>query len=266
MKVFMYSDVLHKIMLGKGDRNMKSRLSALIGLVSLLAAVSPASANWCNSNGCSINLTGHLNVLNNWWGVSQGGSSGWEDVWTNGSAQWGADFSWSAGSNQYQVKTYPEVKDGWNWGSSFNGAPFPQQIAWNGSSWIKSTVNSFSQGSATQDTIWDCFYNYNSHPGGGNPNHELEIWLTASINPSGYKYYTTVDGVGYNVYESYGAWPIIAYVPSYTSSRSIDIWDISKDACNHGLMSTSEYLLNIDFGQEIYHGASSINCYQYYAP
>jgi len=252
---------------------MKSRLLSIATIAVLgvnMLCTNPAAANWCNGNGCVINLSGHINVRNNWWGVSQGNSSGWQDVWTSGSANWGSDFSWTIGSNQYQVKTFPDAHSGWEWGG-FEGAPFPQQINWNGSSWIKSTANNYSVWNCTQDTIWDCFYSYSSNPGSSNPATELEIWLTANINPSGWIYNTTVDGVFYNVYYQRGSWDILAYVPSsYASSRTVNIWNISKDACNHGRMSTNEYLLNVDFGPEIYYtwgsSAGGSNCGQYYAP
>ena len=252
---------------------MKTRVLSIATVAILAIGVFdaiPASANWCNTNGCAINLSGHINVRNNWWGVSAGHSSGWQDVWTSGSANWGSDFSWTTGSSQYQVKTYPDAHDGWEWGG-FEGAPFPQQIAWNGSSWIKSTVNNYTVWNCTQDSIWDCFYSYSSNPGGSNPATELEVWLTANISPSGWIYSTSVDGINYNVYYARGSWDILAYVPtSYASSRTVNIYNISKDACNHGRMSTSEYLLNIDFGPEIYYtwgtSAGGCNAGQYYAP
>ncbi|BDI29618.1 hypothetical protein CCAX7_16690 [Capsulimonas corticalis] len=241
-----------------------SALGAAAAIAGTMGVSQPANAGWCNTNGCTLTLTGHITVRNNWWGVASTGASGWQDVWTNGSANWGSDFSWNAGNNQYGVKTFADTHDGWAWGG-FNGSPFPQQINWGGSSWIKSTANNYWC-NGTQDTIWDCFYSYSSNPGSSNPNTELEVWLTASINPSGWIYNTTVDGVFYNVYYQHGNWDILAYVPSYASSRTVNIYDISKDACNHGRMSTNEYLLNIDFGPEIYQGSGSMNCGQFYAP
>ena len=246
---------------------MKFRQMAAVAATALVMcslAARPTFANYCNSNGCQINLSGHININNNWWGVSQGCSSGSQDVWTSGSNNWGSNYNWSAGCNQYQVKTYPEAIDGWNWSSSFNGAPFPKQIS--GGANLYTTANNVYAGNGTQDTIWDCFFSYSRNPGGSNPAHELEVWLTASINPSGYRYTTTVDNVSYNVYYSYGSWGIIAYVPSYTSSRTVNIMHIAKDACNHGYMSTNEYCLGIDFGTEIYHGSGSLNVGYYSAP
>ncbi len=238
----------------------------LTSLVSSLVCIAkPALAGWCNYSGCSIGYSSHINIVNNWWGVNGSGTSGSESIWTSGSS-WGSVFNWTPGYSQYQVKTYPEAADGWAWGG-FNGSPFPYLVGGNGSAWTG--VSNAHVWGGSYDMIWDSFFNYSNNPGYSNPQAELEVWVSASFGNFGYAYQTYVDGIKYDVnINRSGNWPIVTYVPAngYNTGYNINILDVSRDAAYHGFLSYSMWLLDIDFGAEIYYGNSSCNVGSYYAP
>jgi hypothetical protein len=254
----------------------KSRINILRSLAVVGAAITlaafgaarPAHAGYCNTNGCSTNYYGHINIVNNWWGVAGSGTSGSQDVWTGNTSygySWGTSYNWSAGNNQYGVKTYGEAADGWAY-NGFNGAPFPIKLNSGGNAWTGIT-NTYASG-GSYDVIWDSFYNSNSNPGGANPQAELEVWTTASFGNFGYTYRRSVDGWTWDVsINRGGSWPIITYVPeSYVSSENVNIMDISRDAVSLGYLNSSQYLLDIDYGIEVYYGSGNLTVGTYYAP
>jgi hypothetical protein len=247
------------------------RFLAVIGAALAIMAfgnVKPASANICYNNNCSINLYGHINIVNNWWGVASTGASGYQNVWTSSGSGWGSSLSWTAGNNQYGVKSYSGAYDGWNYGNNFNGAPFPKQI------YSRSAANNYISGywasNGSQDSIWDSFYNWSSNPGAVNPNMEIEVYITASFYPSGLSYQTYEDGWTWNVYgPGNGGWPVWLFVPlNYTSSENYNLMDLANDLVSHGKASEWLYMLNDNFGEEPYYtnGGTSFGCSSYSAP
>jgi len=226
-------------------------------------------ANSCSSNGCSINYYGHINIVNNWWGVNGSGTSGSQDVWTGNTSygySWGSTYNWSAGNSQYGVKTYAEAADGWAY-NGFNGAPFPIELTNSSASAWTGITNTYA-GGGSYDVIWDSFYNYSSNPGSASPQAELEVWTTASFSNFGYSYRRNVDGWTWDVsINRGGSWPIITYVPeTYVSSENINMMDISRDAVQIGYLNQYMYLLDIDYGIEVYYGSGNLTVGTYYAP
>lgn len=259
---------------------MLRRKNWLAGLTALTAAVltlgvcgaeNRASASSCSTNGCSVTLYGHVYLENNWWGVSSNQASGSQSVYTNGSNNaWGSQVNWNAGNNQYGVKSYSGPYDGWNYTSGFNGAPFPKQLK--SKSAANNKIGGYYATNGSQDSIWDAFYSYNSNPGYnlGNPNMETEVYITASFYPSNAAYQTSEDGWTWNVYgPGNGAWPVWLFVPlNYTSSENFNLMDLANDLVNHGKCSNTLYMLNDNFGEEVYYtsGTSYFGCSSFSAP
>jgi hypothetical protein len=98
----------------------------------------------------------------------------------------------------------------------------------------------------------------------------MEVWMqNHSAGAAGsYKYNVSLDGTNYNVYEGSGSWPIISFVNTdgTESSKSVNIMDFAKNAASHGMLSSSEYLLNVDYGSEVYYGSGSWDGSSYSAP
>jgi hypothetical protein len=247
-------------------RSLVAISAALIGATMGIAR--QASANICYNNGCSINLYGHINIVNNWWGVAQSNASGSQNVWTSSGSGWGSSLNWSAGNNQYQVKSYSGAYDGWNYSSGFNGAPFPKELK--NKSAANNSISGYFASNGSQDSIWDSFYNYSSSPGSSNPNMEIEVYITASFYPSNRSYQTTEDGWTWNVYgPGTGAWPVWLFVPlNYTSSENFNLMDLASDLVNHGKVGNTLYMLNDNFGEEPYYtnGNTAFGCSSYSAP
>ena len=236
-----------------------ARLMAVTGAV--LAAwstgiVSRAAAASCNTNGCSVTLYGHVYLTNNWWGVSSDRASGFQSVYTNGSNNaWGSQVNWNAGNNQYGVKSYSGPYDGWEYTSGFNGSPFPKQLAGKSAAW--NYISGYYASNGSQDSIWDSFYSYSNNPGyslPNGPNMEIEVYITASFYPSNPAYQTYQDGWTWNVYgPGNGSWPVWLFVPlNYTSGENFNLMDLADDLVNHGKCSQWLYMLNDNFGEEVY--------------
>lgn len=250
----------------------RTRALCALGAALLLTtfyAVRPVLAGSCNTNGCSINYYGHINIVNNWWGVNGSGTSGSQSVWTGNTSygySWGTTYDWSAGNSQYGVKTYGEAADGWAY-NGFNGAPFPIELTNQSASAWTGLTNTYASG-GSYDVIYDSFYNYSSNPGSASPQAELEVWTTASFANSSYQYERSVDGWTWKVnINRSGSWPIITYVPlSYVSSENINMMDISRDAVKVGYLNQYMYLLDIDYGIEVYYGSGNLTVGTYYAP
>jgi hypothetical protein len=240
-------------------------------VAALLAVAGRASANICYTNGCTITLYGHIVLDNNWWGVSESGASGSQNVWTNtgeSSSAGGSSVNWNAGNNQYQVKSYSGAYDGWEYTSGFNGSPFPKKLA--NDSAADNEIDGYWATNGSQDSIWDSFYNYSSSPGSENPNMEIEVYITASFYPSNASYQTSVDGWTWNVYgPGSGSWPVWLFVPlDYTSGENFNLMDIANNLVSHGKCSNSLYMLNDNFGEEVYYtnGSSSFGWNHLSAP
>jgi len=237
----------------KGLLRLMAGTCAAVGATTLGIA-NQASAASCNYSGCSVTLYGHVYLENDWWGVSSDKASGFQSIYTNGSNNaWGSQVSWTAGNNQYGVKSYSGPYDGWNWGSSFNGGPFPKQLAGKSAAW--NYINGYYATNGSQDSIWDSFYNYSSNPGGASPNMEIEVWLTASWHQSNPAYQANVDGWTWNVYgPGTGSWPVWCYVPlSFGGYEDFNLMDIADDIVNRGKCSQWLYMLSDDFGEEVYY-------------
>jgi hypothetical protein len=250
--------------------NWLTRIAAVTGAILTVGALALGAANRataasCNYNNCRVTLVGHLYLDNNWWGVSEYGASGFQSVYTNGSNNaWGSQVNWTAGNNQYGVKSFSGVYDGWNYGNDFNGAPFPKQLA--GKSPCQNYINGYYASNGSQDSIWDAFYFWSANPGSnpGNPVMETEVYVTASFYPSNAAYQANVDGWTWNVYgPGNGAWPVWVYVPlSYQSGENYNLMDIDTDLVNRGKASQWLYLCSDTFGEEVYHtsGTTYFGC------
>jgi hypothetical protein len=230
-------------------------------VTSLLASnESPAQANICSTNGCEINLTGHLNLVNNWWGVGPDGASGSQSVWTNpseSSSAGGSNLNWNAGNNQYGVKTYSGMYDGWNYTNGYNGAPFPREIQNN-----QQTVNEidgFWPPNGSYDSIWDSFYTYNSYQGSSlpnGPNMEIEVYIDASFYPSNAvaQFHSNYNGWTWNVYKGGSGWPVWLFVPeSYPNGENFDLMEMAHWLYTTGRCGGTLYMQNDNFGVEPYY-------------
>jgi hypothetical protein len=251
------------------NRSLRTVGAFVIASLSL-SAVTTAFANECSTSWCEINYTGHINIINDWWGVSGSGTSGSQSIWTGNTGygySWGSSYDWSAGNNQYQVKTYAAAFDGWNYNNNFGGSPFPMRL--NSSSKANcSEKNTYASG-GSYDVIYDSFFNYSATPGSSNPQAELEVYTTASFGFNSWKYTRTVDGITYHVAVTEASdWPIYAYCPAngYVSSQSINVMDIAKDASSLGMIGNTAYLLDVDYGIEVYYGSGTFTVGTYSAP
>jgi len=238
----------------------------LIGLALLgVNSVPAAMASTCSTESCSIS-SGHYYMVNDWWGVGSG-VTGSQSITFNSLGSWSTTYSWSGGES-YNVKTYAEVVDGWNWGT-FNGSPFPYQIS--GGHAVNSSWTVSNGGNGTNDVSWDCFFDKSNNPGDANPNGEMMVWLQSNggAGPAGsYRNQVTVDGWTWNFYEGTGDWQICSYVVAHGNGTSFspNLMDFAKEVVNEGYFGSSWYFLNVDAGTEVFTGSGTFKTTAYSAP
>ena len=239
--------------------------AAAATIIAVGVSVAPAFATTCSTETCEI-ASGHYYMINDWWGVGAG-VTGSQSITFNSINNWSTTWKWSGGSN-YNVKTYAEVVDGWNW-SSFNGSPFPYQISAGhavNSNW---TLNNTTNG--TTDVSWDCFFDASNNPGNVNPNGEMMVWMQANggAGPLGsYQRTVTIDGWSWKQYEGAGDWTVVSYVVGGANGTSFNanLMNFAQQAVSNGYFKNSWYFLNVDAGTEVFTGSGTLNTTNYSAP
>jgi hypothetical protein len=251
------------------------RVASTAALATAIICAWPVSAeaNICSTNGCTIPLYGHIYLDNNWWGVSESGASGSQNVWTNpseSSSAGGSTVNWNAGNNQYQVKSYSGMYDGWEYTNGFQGSPFPYKISSNHA--VNNEIDGYWSTNGSYDSIWDSFYSYSSNPSpsGFSPNMEIEVYIDASFYPSNpVAQMTTSNGWTWNVYKGGDAWPVWLFVPeTYPNGENYNLMNMANWLYTSGRCSGSLYMLNDNFGEEVYYtnGSSSFGWNHISAP
>jgi hypothetical protein len=243
------------------------RSLAVLGIAgaALFGLSGSANATTCSTETCSI-TSGHYYMLNDWWGVGSG-VTGSQSITFNSISNWSTTYSWSGGES-YDVKTYAEVVDGWNWGS-FNGSPFPYQIK--GGHAVDSNWTLSEKFTGTNDVSWDCFFDASSNPGDVNPNGEMMVWMQANggAGPMGSQVKTvTVDGWSWKMFEGVGDWPVVSYLPSGANGTSYNanLMEFAQEAASSGYFSSSWYFLNVNAGTEAFNGTGTLTTTNYSAP
>ena len=165
---------------------------------------------------------------------------------------------------------YFELWQGSSWGANTNnnGAPFPIQTSSITPGEVTTSATCHTAG-VTGD--WDNSYDiwFNSAQGAGQTNNsagnhlEMMIWLnhTAGADPIGtvVANNVTIGGNTYNVW--YGGDNTVSYVLSQPSTTiSTDLYPMIRDAESRGYMQSSWYLLDVEFGFEIWNGGAGLGC------
>lgn len=205
-------------------------------------------------------------MLNNWWGVGSG-VTGSQSITFNSISNWSTTYSWSGGES-YDVKTYAEVVDGWNWGT-FNGSPFPYQIS--GGHAVDSDWTFTEKYTGTNDVSWDCFFDTSDNPGDANPDGEMMVWMQTNggAGPAGSeKNEVSVGGWEWKFYEGEGDWQICSYVVAGSNGTSFDanLMSFAQEVVTEGYFGNSWYFLNVDVGTEAFEGTGTLTTTNYSAP
>lgn len=261
-----------------------SRLSLLAGMAAiLLAATSTRTAsasevcmNTGNGQGGSIEYYPYL-FNNNTFGWSDQKSAPYSCLtlnYTNSPSGgvyydgFGASWDWPENGNEYDVKAYPSMVYGWQYGYTYSGLGLPTRV-WNNTSVpTYQSTSLYSTGYQYEDVLIDNWLLDNPNATSGQ-NGELEIFTTNSWNAyqdgvnNGSKYgYQTLNGVYYVITPGYNGWPVYNFVPNISSSSvtaSPNLENFVNTMCyDYGAFSNSIYLAGTQIGVEIYYGTGGV--------
>ncbi|HEY7419854.1 MAG TPA: cellulose binding domain-containing protein [Ktedonobacteraceae bacterium] len=222
------------------------------------------AAQVCN-NGDSITM-GKYWLNNNLWGASTGsGSQCISDTSINGSTiAWQTSWNWTGQTNA--VKSYDSSVLGWHWGWKISNTGLPIQLSSNQPVQTSWSYNFNQTTAGGYDVSYDTWLSPNANLGNANPSNEVMIWLShgGGVSPVGSKQTTvTIDGTSWDLWEGSASWQVDSFVrTSNTSSQSLNLMDFYNYLISRGL-SSSDYLLSVESGTEIFTGAGSLNTTSY---
>jgi hypothetical protein len=157
---------------------------------------------------------------------------------------------------------YTSIYRGCHWGTCTSSNPFPIQ-----ESNIASATSSvsFTQPSGyNNDAAYDVWFNQDSMTLGQPNGTELMIWLhhQGVIQPFGSRVATAaIDGAKYEVWTgSQSSWKIISYVAAspVTSVSTLNFLPFFRDAVSRGSLDPSWWLIDVEFGFEIWTGGRGL--------
>ncbi len=191
----------------------------------------------------------------------------------------GADFNIPSSSLSLATGGAPsgyfELIKGSSWGDNTvnGGAPFPYLVSNIKAGTVTTTATCHTTG-VTGD--WDNSYDiwFNASPSAGQTNNqavpylEMMVWLnhTAGADPIGHVVRSNVllGGNTYNVWYNGpegSATNTVSYVLANPSTTiSTDLYPLVQDAISSGYMPSSWYLLDVEFGFEIWNGGAGLGC------
>ena len=169
---------------------------------------------------------------------------------------------------------YWELVKGSSWGANTanNGAPFPYLASSVKPGQVTTSATCHTDGvSGDWNNSYDVWFNGSSTAGQTNnqaaPYLEMMIWLdhTDGANPIGdvVASNVTLGGNKYNIWFGGDAKSesTVSYVLSTPSKTySTDLYPLIQDSISRGYMPGSWYMLDVEFGFEIWNGGSGLGC------
>lgn len=157
---------------------------------------------------------------------------------------------------------YTSIYRGCHWGTCTTSNPFPIEES-NLASVISSV--SFSQPSGyNNDAAYDIWFNQTSTTSGQPNGTEVMIWLNHQgvVQPFGSETGSaTIDGANYEVWTGdEPSWKIVSYVRStpVSSATNLNLLPFFDDAVSRGSLEPSWWLIDVEFGFEIWTGGQNL--------
>ena len=170
-----------------------------------------------------------------------------------------ADFS---NATDGSPATYTSIYRGCHWGTCTASNPFP--IEESNIASATSSVSITQPSGSANDAAYDIWFNQTSTTTGQPNGTEIMIWLNhqGSIQPFGSQVATeTIDGVSWNVWTgNQSSWKIVSYVAAtpVTSVSNLNLLPFFADAVSRGSLETSWWLIDVEYGFEIWTGGQGL--------
>jgi hypothetical protein len=157
---------------------------------------------------------------------------------------------------------YTSVYRGCHWGTCTTSNPFPIQESNIASA--TSSVSLVQPAGYNNDAAYDIWFNQTSTTSGQPNGTEVMIWLNhqGSIQPFGSQAGSaTINGANYEVWTGkQSSWKIVSYVASspVTSVTNLNLRPFFADAVSRGSLDPSWWLIDVEFGFEIWTGGRGL--------
>lgn len=249
-----------------------SVLLAVLACTARSARASQVCMNTSNGSGGSIKSYPYLFNNNTFgWNDDKSGSSECLTLnYTNSPSGgvyydgFGSTWDWPTYTpTQYDVKAYPSVVYGWQYGYTYTGLGLPT-IIYNNLN-VPVTMSYSITGSQTEDLIVD---NWILDSGNSSSQFaEVEIYVTDTFGKqtSGNLGSITLDGTFYYVSSASrgnGAWEDYSFLPNNNAtsgSASVNVKDfVNALVYDYGVFPNNKYLGGTQVGMEIYEGKGGI--------
>lgn len=170
-----------------------------------------------------------------------------------------ADF---ANATNGAPAAYTSIYRGCHWGACTASNPFPIQESNLASA--TTSVKLTQPSGYNNDAAYDIWFNQTPTTAGQPNGTEVMIWLNhqGAIQPFGARAATAeIDGAQYEVWTGkQSSWKIVSYVASQPvkSARNIDLLPFFADAVSRGSLALSWWLVDVEFGFEIWTGGKGL--------
>jgi hypothetical protein len=158
--------------------------------------------------------------------------------------------------------TYTSVYKGCHWGICTTSNPFPIEVGNLASA--SSSVSITQPSGYNNDAAYDIWFNQTSTTSGQPNGTEIMIWINhqGSIQPFGSDVATaTIDGASYQVWTGrQSSWNIVSYVAvnPVTSVSNLNLLPFFTDAVSRGSLETTWWLIDVEYGFEIWTGGQGL--------
>ena len=158
--------------------------------------------------------------------------------------------------------TYTSIYRGCHWGACTSSNPFPIQESNIASA--STSVDITQPSGYANDAAYDIWFNQTSTTSGQPNGTEVMIWLNSQggVQPFGSRVATTtIDGASYEVWAgNQSTWKVISYVATTPVSgvSNLDLKPFFADAVNRGSIDPSWWLIDVEYGFEIWTGGQGL--------
>jgi Glycosyl hydrolase family 12/Cellulose binding domain/Fibronectin type III domain len=158
--------------------------------------------------------------------------------------------------------TYPSIFRGCHWGNCTSSNPFP--IEENNIASASTSVTITQPSGYNNDAAYDIWFNQTSTTSGQPNGTEIMIWINhqGSIQPFGSQTATeTIDGTTWEVWTGrQSSWNIVSYVREtpVTSVSNLNLLPFFSDAVSRGSLEPSWWLIDVEYGFEIWTGGQGL--------
>jgi hypothetical protein len=158
--------------------------------------------------------------------------------------------------------TYPSIFRGCHWGNCTTSNPFPIEESNIASASTSVTITQPS--GYNDDAAYDIWFNQTSTTSGQPNGTEIMIWINheGTPQPFGSKTATaTIDGTTWDVWTGrQSSWNIVSYVRQtpVTSVTNLNLLPFFSDAVSRGSLQPSWWLIDVEYGFEIWTGGQGL--------